>query len=167
MMSVRRIVVVGAFMALAVASVAAFGYAQTSGGTVVHACYDNNNGVMRYIDPASPAGPKACKDNETALEWNVEGIQGPQGIQGVPGPAYEPVYNYRSQHGWEAQRVYCEPGEKVTGGGGFVYSGFSGGLTQNHPIEYGGGNAWGTTADGWQVAAEGWVPVAAFVICQS
>ena len=85
MFSVRPIVMAGALTALVVALVAAFGYAQANGEDVINACYKNNNGAMRYIDPD---GPKACKDHETALEWNSEGVQGPPGPSAAFGKDY-------------------------------------------------------------------------------
>ena len=65
-------------------------------------------------------------------------------------------------------RAFCAPGEKVTGGGGFTTQNGSG-LIQNHPIsDETGVIAWGTTAIGWQVAAENFDgPVVAFVVCAS
>jgi hypothetical protein len=63
-------------------------------GGVIHGCYHVNgqgqvdgSANLRVIDPASTnKDGKACKKDETALDWNQQGIPGPQGPQGVPGP---------------------------------------------------------------------------------
>ena len=62
----------------------------TSNSGVLSACVNPGNGNMRLVDSSS-----ACHNNETFVEWNIEGPpgpigpagpQGPQGIQGVAGP---------------------------------------------------------------------------------
>ncbi len=50
-------------------------------GGVVHGCYQNNNGSLRVVDD-----PTTCKNNETPLAWNQQGVPGPQGPQGIQGP---------------------------------------------------------------------------------
>ena len=52
------------------------------GDGVIHACYNNNNGIVRVIDSLD-----SCGQNETSLMWNQMGIQG---LQGVPGPVGPP-----------------------------------------------------------------------------
>ena len=46
----------------------------------IRACVDNRSGAARIV-----AGTDACRNNETALQWNQTGPQGPQGIQGPQG----------------------------------------------------------------------------------
>jgi hypothetical protein len=56
--------------------------------TVFEACVNGGNGTMRLVDAST-----LCHANETRVQWNQEGLQGPpgaqgiQGIQGPPGPA--------------------------------------------------------------------------------
>ena len=47
----------------------------------IHACFKNNNGDLRVVDDAAGS----CKNNETAIEWNQRGLQGPPGPPGRPG----------------------------------------------------------------------------------
>ena len=49
---------------------------------VIHACY-KSNGDLRLADPAAQNN---CKNNETALDWNVQGPAGAQGPVGPTGP---------------------------------------------------------------------------------
>jgi hypothetical protein len=131
---------------------------------VIEACAGNGSGLLRLDDG------RGCRKNETPLSWNA---QGPAGPQGIPGPAGPPgpgsaTYRYRShqENGGTAARVFCLPGEKVTGGGAFAIGGNS--LTQNHPIsDPTGVIAHGTTAIGWQAAASNWGAVQVHVICAS
>ena len=61
-------------------------------------------------------------------------------------------------------RALCPAGTKVTGGGGFALN--QAGLSQSFPIgDETGVIASGTTAIGWQVAADDWSDVQAFVVC--
>lgn len=65
----------------------------TNSSGVLSACVNPGNGNMRLVDSNS-----ACHNNETFVEWNIEGPpgpvgpmgpagpQGPQGVQGVAGP---------------------------------------------------------------------------------
>jgi len=53
---------------------------------VLHACFDNTNGVVRLIDPSA----SSCRTNESATSWSQTGQQGPAGPQGptgTPGPS--------------------------------------------------------------------------------
>jgi len=68
--------------------------------------------------------------------------------------------------GTSVARAFCEPDEQVTGGGGFATNPGSAGLTQNTPIDAGGGSGeLLNSARGWQVASEGFGDVQAYVIC--
>jgi hypothetical protein len=51
------------------------------GGGVIHACYQNLNGVLRVAESAA-----SCRLGETALAWSQAGLQGPRGIAGPAGP---------------------------------------------------------------------------------
>jgi hypothetical protein len=60
-----------------------FVYADTNGG-VINACV-KSNGDVRIVNQASD-----CKDQETYLQWNIMGLQGPKGdtgATGIAGPA--------------------------------------------------------------------------------
>jgi hypothetical protein len=160
---------------VAVASVVAAGatYATTTGlngipdaGGVFHACVTNASGAVRLVAATTP-----CVTGSSAVSWNQTGPPGQDGQPGAPGPSgADTTYNYRfggMVPGTSVARAFCEPGEKVTGGGGTSLIS-SAGLTQNHPIaDTTGVIAGGTTAIGWQVASEDWGPVQAYVICAS
>jgi hypothetical protein len=52
---------------------------------VIHGCYTKSTGAIRVIDDSVTN----CTSKETALNWNVQGQQGPQGAtgpQGLQGP---------------------------------------------------------------------------------
>ncbi|MPZ51100.1 MAG: hypothetical protein GEU75_17680, partial [Dehalococcoidia bacterium] len=72
-------ILVMAGVAAAVAG-ATIGFAQEGNGDEIHACVSDGlllglgEGSMRIVDDAS-----ACGSNESALTWNVQGIQGEQG----------------------------------------------------------------------------------------
>jgi hypothetical protein len=78
---------------LGIASVAAVAGATLAGGIAwatvpaadgtITACY-RSSGLLRIID--AEAG-ETCRDNETLLAWNEEGMQGPEGPIGPQGPA--------------------------------------------------------------------------------
>lgn len=53
-----------------------------AGSNVLEACINPGNGGMRLVDSGTP-----CHANETRVQWNVEGPQGPQGPIGPQGPA--------------------------------------------------------------------------------
>ena len=83
----RRRVGIAAFAAVAalVAGGVAYATIPDSGG-VIHGCYARSGGALRVVD----AGVTNCKSGETALDWNMQGQQGPvgpKGDSGAPGPA--------------------------------------------------------------------------------
>jgi hypothetical protein len=55
--------------------------AATVDGTVLTACVNGGNGMMRLVDASV-----ACHKNETRVSWNVEGSAGPAGPAGPTGP---------------------------------------------------------------------------------
>ena len=65
-------------LVIAAGTVYAFGE-----GGVIRACVKDNGQVRIVSDPAE------CKDQETLLEWNIIGPEGPQGPQGETGPQGE------------------------------------------------------------------------------
>jgi hypothetical protein len=52
-----------------------------SPSSVLDACINPGNGMMRLVDAST-----ACHNNESRVEWNVTGPQGPAGPQGPQGP---------------------------------------------------------------------------------
>jgi hypothetical protein len=52
----------------------------THDGNSLHACAHAQTGTLRLVESADECGPP-----ETAIEWNIEGPQGPIGPQGVAG----------------------------------------------------------------------------------
>lgn len=75
-------VALAASAALAVAGGTAAAALPGPDGTIA-ACYDNS-GKVRVLDPA--LDPKSCGNNETSLNWNQTGPQGPKGDTGPQGP---------------------------------------------------------------------------------
>jgi hypothetical protein len=53
---------------------------KASSSGVLDACVNPGNGMMRLVDSST-----ACHANETFVEWNITGPQGPAGPQGPPG----------------------------------------------------------------------------------
>ena len=73
-----------AVLALALLALPIAHLASGPSGTL-EACVNPGNGNMRLVDAGTP-----CRANETRVEWNVVGPQGPQGPQGpvgLQGPA--------------------------------------------------------------------------------
>ncbi len=76
---------VAAAVSSVVTAVAVGGVAVAAGSsdtTVIQACVNNGNGVVRVVDR-----PAACTTNETPLTWNQVGPTGPAGPAGPIGPA--------------------------------------------------------------------------------
>jgi hypothetical protein len=72
---------VGAILLALALSVGAFvTWAHGGDPTVVHACVNNSNGVVRIVMPNI-----TCQPNETARHWAIQGTVGPVGPQGVAG----------------------------------------------------------------------------------
>lgn len=165
----RRLLAVSIATLIAVVA-AGTTYATTGGlsgvpdeGGVFHACVNNASGEVKLV-----VATASCATGSTAVSWNQAGQQGPPGPPGASGAGT--TYNYRfggMVPGTSIARAFCEPGEKVTGGGGLAVGPVTG-LTQNTPIADGTGViAGGTTAIGWQVASEGFGTVQAYVVCAS
>jgi len=73
--------------ATAILAGAGIAYAAIPDGTgVIHACF-KQNGDLRVIDPAATKQEQsACKNDETALDWNQQGAAGTPGATGPQGP---------------------------------------------------------------------------------
>ena len=170
--SLRRPAMVIVFVA-ALVGATTLGFAAATTAGVIYACVNNSSGTIHIVTATT-----VCATNEVALSWNTEGPQGATGATGSAGPTggtgpsgATTVYTVRFGGmfpGTSVARAFCEPGEKVAGGGGLATNPSSAGLTQNHPIKDAGGEiAGGTNATGWQVASEGFGDVQAYVICAS
>jgi hypothetical protein len=112
-----RRVVWSAAAAIAVAATAggiAYAAIPDSGGTI-HGCY-TKDGTLRVIDPA--ASQSCDPKREAALDWNVQGQQGPAGPAGPTGPAGPqgpagttgPQGPAGSTHGYETNAISTIPG---------------------------------------------------------
>lgn len=83
----RRTRVLAAATAIAVTGSLGWGIAEAAGvipdaNGVIHACYDVTNGAVRIVPDAA-----SCKTNETPIQWNQTGTQGPKGDTGATGAA--------------------------------------------------------------------------------
>ena len=87
------------------------------------------------------------------------------GVPGGSSAASNIYYVFEGMYpGTSVARAFCPAGTKVTGGGGVAIDQV--GLRYSFPIsDETGAHAFGTTAIGWQVAAEDWSDVQAFVVC--
>lgn len=139
--------------AITMASVALGFVPMLAQGATISACVQTSTGQMRIVAPGT-----VCARNQYLLEWN-------QQPAAPPPPTLAVQYVYGGMvPGTSVARAFCPAGWKVTGGGALTISGV--GLSQNHPIaEPDGLIAWGSTAIGWQAAAEDWSDVQAHVIC--
>ena len=78
----RRRGVIASVVALACAAlIVPIALHAASSSNVLEACVNPGNGNMRLVDAST-----SCHSNETRVEWNIEGPQGPPGEQGPPGP---------------------------------------------------------------------------------
>jgi hypothetical protein len=76
-LTIRRLGIIGAVVALT-AGLTTAGLALASGsGTVIHGCVNNKTHVLRIA--------ATCGKGETAISWNQQGPAGAQGPQGLPG----------------------------------------------------------------------------------
>lgn len=83
----RRILTVAAFTGALVLTATAATASIPSANGVIHSCLQPNNGnITRVID--AEAG-QTCASNETPLNWNQTGPQGPAGEAGSTGPQGE------------------------------------------------------------------------------
>ena len=86
----------------------------------LHACYNNSRHLLIIDDPAN------CGNNETAVSWNQQGLQGPQGLIGLTGPAgagglsnFEIVFTTSplASDSFVAISLPCPAGKQVISGG--------------------------------------------------
>lgn len=77
-----RFTLVGSALAAVGLLATAYAHSGTPTSGVVHSCVKGGTGQLRII-----AETDQCKEQESALDWNIQGTAGPQGPQGVQGPA--------------------------------------------------------------------------------
>jgi hypothetical protein len=132
-----RALTLGVVAAVAFAAAGAVAYASIpDAGGLIHGCYKSDHGDLRVIDPSAPKKDQnSCKTDETALDWNQQGVPGPQGPQGAQGPqgpqgiqgpqgasgvsGYEIVSHDQNIPDGTGQYdvVNCPTGKKAVGGG--------------------------------------------------
>jgi hypothetical protein len=76
----RVAAVAGAVLAGAAGVATATSMVQGSATTAIQACQNNGSGLLRVVNSTSD-----CRQNETALTWNVAGAPGPAGPAGATG----------------------------------------------------------------------------------
>jgi hypothetical protein len=76
----KAIIIFGVLVLLIISAGAVYAFGE---GGVIRACVKDNGQVRIVSDPAE------CKDQESLLEWNIVGPEGPQGAQGEQGPQGE------------------------------------------------------------------------------
>jgi hypothetical protein len=69
-------------LTFSLASIVAYATIPDANG-ILHGCYKKSGGTLRLIDNAA----EQCGANETPVNWNQTGPQGPAGPQGPEGPA--------------------------------------------------------------------------------
>jgi hypothetical protein len=90
MINLHKFLLVGVGFVVGVLAFGTAKFVSAHGGdlALIHACVRNSNGNIRIVGATT-----ACDSNETALDWNLQGIQGPAGPQGPagsPGPSGPP-----------------------------------------------------------------------------
>jgi hypothetical protein len=82
----------------------------------IHGCYGKPNGQLRVVESASD-----CKNNESALQWNQAGPQGPPGAAGISG--YEVIHEETAQDDSDVKRLHveCPDGKQPLGGGAHAF----------------------------------------------
>jgi len=89
---------------------------------IIHSCVDDKSGKIRIV-----TGDEECPKNESALDWNGEGPQGPAGPQGPVGPQGPPgvltfyvvteINDSIPAYSEGDAYAYCDFGDLATGGG--------------------------------------------------
>jgi hypothetical protein len=85
MVQLRRFTGVGTGMIVGAAFATIFGVGAHGGDvTKIHACVDAA-GNIKIVGASA-----TCKQHETAVDWNIQGVKGDKGDQGVPGAKGDP-----------------------------------------------------------------------------
>ncbi len=114
-------------------------HADADAGNVINACFQKNEGQLRYIKSG-----QACRPSEVPISWNImgptgptgptgpEGPTGPKGDQGVPaltGVSGLERIAYSSPNNSNSPKkavAHCPTGKTVVGGGAQVFIGETG-----------------------------------------
>jgi hypothetical protein len=137
------VIAIGAVVCGLVGGIGGIALAGNSDPAVISACKMNATGLVRIV----PAG-QGCHHNETAVQWNVQGPQGPAGQNGVSGEKIverEKTFQVNAGDG-VGYDVTCPDGKKAVGGGGFARTSDDSvtkfPLTESIPMENGGVGSW-------------------------
>src|SRR5579859_618575 len=132
-LQLRQALVVGAVV---IGSTVVGGVAQAAGvmhipgvDGIIHACYNEDNGRLRVIDPLA----RRCTEDEQVLQWNQTGPQGPAGAPGISGyqQVIETINNFNLAASTESVHVVKCPAGKTVLSGGFILFGTNGFLSNN------------------------------------
>ena len=93
-----------------------------SGSPVISACYSNHNGTVRIVTDDGQ-----CRPDESPIEWNQGGAQGPTGAEGPPGPGLTGLERVSAESAFDSEDTktvdgQCPPGKMVMTGGARVAS---------------------------------------------
>jgi hypothetical protein len=124
---------------------------------VIHSCINKASGMIKVV-AAKAACPRGSYAQELATpEATTPPPASTLGVEYVTGTTVPNT---------SVSRALCPPGTLVAGGGGITVQGAEHALQQSFPISDSTGViAWGSTAIGWQVAADDWSDTQAFVVC--
>jgi hypothetical protein len=78
--SIRARVLVVLAVGFAALGVVTFASAHGGNTNLIHSCVNDNSGTIQIV-----GADEECGNNESALDWNQTGIQGPPGPQGLRG----------------------------------------------------------------------------------
>jgi hypothetical protein len=82
---------------------------------VIHSCVKNNGDITIV------GATDTCKNNETALDWNAQGVPGPAGVSGYEWLVMEVPTGVVPPLGTVGDTLVCPSGKQVFGGGGRVF----------------------------------------------
>lgn len=138
-----------------------------AGGNRLTGCRNTSTGVLDQVKAGLLPMGGACGAGELMVTWNKTGPRGPQGPTGATGaPGAPGATGAPGVSGWEivtvqspsdsvspkVMAVYCPPGKKVVGGGGYALLTFNTAVTGSYPSDNG---------VAWNLAAVEVVPTAA------
>ena len=124
---------------------------------IVHTCVNKASGAIKVV-----AARTVCQRGFYPLNLATA-----DGAPPPPAPSLTVQYVTAGMTpNTSVSRAFCPPGTIVSGGGGITVQGAEHALQQSHPIsDTTGLIAYGSNAIGWQVAADDWSDVQAFVVC--
>ena len=112
----RTILALGVMLIVTLVAGGTWALAHGGDRDLVHACVNDESGDIKVVGPNDD-----CKKNETPLDWNIQGLPGPQGPIGKPGVLG--FYTRFNPGGACPDGFYCpaiaicDLGDAVTGGG--------------------------------------------------